>query len=490
MDYLDAGKELRHRITLYVGYILIAIAIVIAALILLYQAYGFGVNKNGKVIQNGLTFFSSQPHPASIYVNGVLNPTKTNARLVLPADIYHITLARTDYRDWKRTVNLNGGSVEHFDYPVLFPKELTPKKVQTYSTAPGLMTQSPDQRWVLVQQPGSMTSFDMYDIKSAIKTVTSFSLPDSLLSKASGSENLQFVEWADDNQHVLLQHNYDDKTEYILVNRTQPDTSVNLNNTLNINPTKLTLSNRKYDAYYTYDATGTLQLATLKNTTLTPKLSHVLAYKTYGNSTILYVSNEGTPAGKVVVKLLSGTKTTTIRTLPAGDNYLVDLTTYSGTMYVAAGSTSDNKVYIYRDPIGQIAAQPDQAVVPAQVLRVDQPNYLSFSMNAQFIVAENGTHFGVYDIENKLGYNYTSPAVVDAPQPHASWMDGDRLVYTSGGKLNVADYDNANRQSLMTADSNYLPAFAPNYHYVYTLVAGENGQYDLTQTPLLTPADL
>lgn len=84
MDYLDHKKALRNHITLFVGYILIAIAIVIAALILLYQAYGFGVTRSGDVIQNGLTFFSSQPNPADIYINGERKSRTTNARMVLP----------------------------------------------------------------------------------------------------------------------------------------------------------------------------------------------------------------------------------------------------------------------------------------------------------------------------------------------------------------------------------------------------------------------
>jgi len=69
MDYLDPKKRFRHHVMLYVGYVLIGIAILIGTLVLLYQAYGFGLGKNGTVIQNGLFFFSSQPSPADIYVN-------------------------------------------------------------------------------------------------------------------------------------------------------------------------------------------------------------------------------------------------------------------------------------------------------------------------------------------------------------------------------------------------------------------------------------
>ncbi|HZL08335.1 MAG TPA: PEGA domain-containing protein [Candidatus Dormibacteraeota bacterium] len=490
MDYLDTKKQLEHRIILLVGYVLVAIAIVTASLVLLYKAYGFGIGKNGTVIQNGLTFFSSQPNPASIYINNQLEPVATNTRLALPAGIYHVTLSRSGYHDWQRTIELEGGSVEHFDYPFLFPKVLTTKKIQTYAAAPGLITQSPDQRWLLVEAPNSLTSFDVYDLKNPTKASIDISLPANLLSKATANESLKLDEWADDNQHVVLQHNYDGKTEFILLDRANPSQSVNLNTSLSISPSKLTLKNKKYDQYYVYDAsTAALQTASLKSPTLIPVLQHVLAYQSYGDSTLLYVTGDGAPDGKVLVKLRAGSTTSTIRNLPTGTTYLVDLTKYNGVMYVAAGDTAGSKVYIFQDPAAQLAAQPGHAPVPTQVLHVSQPSYLSFSPNTQFIVATNGNYFGVYDIQNDNGYNYTTPETMDAPQTHATWMDGNRLAYVSGGKLVVFDYDNTNHQTLMTADSRYLPAFAPDYKNVYVLTPGTSGQSDLTQTSLLTAAD-
>jgi hypothetical protein len=169
MDYLDPKKRFRHHVMLYVGYVLIGIAIVIGTLVLLYQAYGFGLGKNGDVIQNGLFFFSSQPHPADIYVNGVKKSVKTNTRLSLPAGIYNVRLQRDGYRPWQRTISLVGGSVQHVDYPFLIPKSLSPKKVQTYTGNPPLVTQSPDRRWLLAAHPGALNVFDVYDLKNPDK---------------------------------------------------------------------------------------------------------------------------------------------------------------------------------------------------------------------------------------------------------------------------------------------------------------------------------
>ncbi|MDB5170397.1 MAG: hypothetical protein JWO35_91 [Candidatus Saccharibacteria bacterium] len=492
MDYLDPKQQSRHQIILFVGYGCIAIAIAIATLVLVYQAYGFGLDRKGTVIQNGLTFFSSQPNPATITVNGVVSKSKTNSRLVLPENIYQVVLSRDGYRNWERTIQVDGGSVRHFDYPMLFPKTLTTKKIDTFSAAPGVATQSPDRRWLMTQQAGSITSFNSYDLKNPTKAATAVTVPDTVLSKpTTGQESWRFSEWADDNVHLVLEHVYDDKSEYVLINRENPEQSINLNTTISGTFTKLTLNNRKFDQYYVHDtASGALQTASLQLTTPTALLPQVLAYKSYGDNTVLYASTADSPAGKVVIRLRVGDKTYDLRTLPAGTTYLLDLTKYDNNLYVVLGASSQNKLFIYKDPIGQLVNEERHSLSPAQVLHVVAPNYLSFSSSAQYIVAENGTQFGVYDIENEKGYNYTAKQPLDAPAAHATWMDGNRLTYVSGGKMTVFDYDYTNHQSLMAASSTYLSAYAPDYKFIYALTPGSGaGQFDLMQTSLNSTAD-
>jgi hypothetical protein len=503
MDYLDLKKQAINNLILFVGYIFIAIAVVMTTIILVDQAYGFGLGKNGTVIQSGLAFFSSQPNPAKIYINGRLNPASTDTRLYLPEGIYKVSLDRSGYYDWQRTIELDGGSVEHFDYPFLFPKTLTTNKLQSYSSVPTLLTQSPDQRWLLVGKPGTFGDFNLYDLKNPTKQPTEIDLPATLLSKSTSAESWQLAGWADDNQHVLLEHDYDGKAEFILVDRVNPAQSVNLSTQLFSTPststtsptdtaadTKISFINKKYNQYYLYNsASQSLESATLTSPTKTVILNHVLAYQSYGNDTFLYVSDEDAPAGKVLLKMQSGGVTSVLHILPISPTYVIDFTEYNGTMYVAAGASSSNKVYIYDNPLGQLATSPEQAVTPAQVLHVNDPNYLSFSDNAQFIVAENGAQFGVYDIQNQKGYNYMAATAPDAPMPHAYWMDGDRLYYVSKGKLVIFDYDHTNQHTLENASSDFPVAFAPDYKYVYTLSEAATGSYNFDQTWLLAPAD-
>ncbi|MDB5164644.1 MAG: hypothetical protein JWL89_270 [Candidatus Saccharibacteria bacterium] len=491
MEYLDPKKEFRHHIIIMVGYACLAIAITIATLVLLYQAYGFGLGKNGTVIQNSLTFFSSHPNPANIYIDGKQNKAQTNSRLVLPEGIYKVLLARDGYRDWQRTVELDGGSVQHYDYPFLFPKKLETKKIQTYSAEPGLLAQSRDRRWLVAQQPASVVNFDVYDLKNPTKNAVVLTLPSTILTKATSGESWRLGEWADDNQHLLLQHLYDNKMEYILVDRVNPEKSLNLNTTLSASPTKITLNDKKYDKYYLYDATAnSLQTASIDAPTPKSLLENVLSYQSYGNDTVLYATIADTPDAKVLIKLKVGDTTYPIRSFSPGTTYLLDLTKYSNSLYVTAGASSQNKVYIYKDPIGQLHTRPKQALIPTQVLHVEQPNYLSFSNSAQFVMAQSGNQFGVYDIENKKGFSYITTHPLDQDVSHATWMDGNRLMYVSGGKLLVFDYDNTNQQELMANSPRSLPAFSPDYAFVYGLTPSATaGQTDLSQTSLLSAAD-
>lgn len=488
MDYLDTKKEQRHNILLFVGYICIAVAIVLTALVLLYQAYGFGVTRKGDVTQNGLAFFSSQPNPAKISINGNLSKFSTNTRMAILSGIYKFEISREGYRTWERMIEIEGGAVQHYDYPFLIPNELTDKKIRSYPSAPAFTTQSPDRRWLVVQQVGDMNSFQIVDLKNPAKEPVQITLPEGLLTKGA-NESYEIVSWASDNDHFLLKHNVDGRFEYIITSRTEVNESRNLNRTLSANPSKLTLLDRKFDKYYVLN-NGVLQRASLSDPTLVTVKEDVLAYQGYGDDMVLYATNRDAPTGKTMIRLAVGKdKEYDIRALPQSPGYLLDLAKYSDKLYVAAAATNQPKTYVFEDPIGQIKKAPNQLPAPVQVLRVNEPNYLSFSNSAQFVMVQNGNHYGVYDAENERGYNYVATEPIDPPATHATWMDGHRLTYVSGGRTLIFDYDHKNPQFLLSASSNYLPAFSPDYKFVYTFRSGVPQQMDLMQVSLRSKAD-
>jgi len=504
-------------IRLLVGYMLIGVAVLIATMILLYQAYGFGLGKDGEVIQKGLVFVSTSPASARIYLDGKLYKSNTNTKLQLAAGQYTMELQRDGYNPWTRLLTVDGGGVQHFDYPKLFPTKVTSTAVKAYPAAPGFATQSPDRRWVLVQQTAAPLSFDLFDVadpKKVTSSATVVTLPEAVVTDAkTGVHAWKLVEWSTDNRHIIAQHTYTSEagteaSEYVLIDRQTPENSLNLTKTLSLSAGKqLTLHDKKFDKYYVYDTVaktvGTTSIDEAGK--VTPLLDHVLAYKSYGADMVLYVSDQdsttgiGLAPGKVVSMLLDNGQTYKIREHNAAGPFLIDIAEYDNNWYVAVGASSDDKVYIYKNLQRIRKASKTAALVPVRILRITAPNQLQFSSNTEFVMVENGTNFASYDAETDKGYTYTSKYQVDMPATHAVWMDSHRITYVSAGKLAVFDYDNLNVQTIALASPNYTPFFDRDYKYLYTLVptaapAGAvanaaTGGMTLTTSNLLAPAD-
>jgi hypothetical protein len=499
MDFIDPHKKRASKIKLLVGYVLIACGIIMTTLVLVYQANGYTFDKNGQLIQKGLVFVNSTPNPATIYLNGVMNKAQTNVRLNLEAGQYTLRLNRTGYRSWQRGIGVEGGSVERFDYPFLFPSKLITTNEQAYSAQPGLILQSPSRQWLLVQDTVTDTTFDEYDLSNPkqIKTTTpTVSIPSTIAIPTTPAASWQLVGWSNDNQHVLLDRVLNGVNDYILFDRQSPDQSVDLTKTLNLNNTTLpSFDNNHYDQYFLLDtAAHTLSSATLTSPQPTVLLDHVLAYKSYGNNVFLYVTDSGAPAGKVVVRMLQDSTTYTLRDLQAGaTTYVLNLTQYNGDWYVLAGDSSEDKTYVYEDPQTVLNTEPSTPLVPLNILKVGLPNFAAFSANAQFIMVENGASFGVYDVRNDKAYAYDLTLPVAAGQ-HAMWMDGDRLMLVAGGKVVIFDYDDANQQSLQPAVG-IQSYFDQNYKWSYVIApnadptTASTAPFELTQTSMLIPAD-
>ncbi|HWB38765.1 MAG TPA: PEGA domain-containing protein [Candidatus Saccharimonadales bacterium] len=491
MDYLDHNKDARHRFILFTGYFLIAIAIAMGTIVLVYRAYGFGLNTDGSVTQNGLIFAASHPDPAKVYIDGKLTGWRTDAKLTIAEGNYLLTLKRDGYWDWQRSVEVEGGGVQRVDYPLLIPKTLDSRVLADLGGVPSLASQSPDQRWLLLGKPGNLTAFDLYDLKNPTKPATSLNLPASLLSPASHNQSWQSLAWADDNRHLLLKHTYDGKAEFILLDRTAPGQSLNLNKVFNVAATDIAFINRNFNDFYLYDgAQKTLQTASLSSPTPALLASQVTAIQAT-DSGLIIVTAKDAPKGQSLVQLRNGDHFSTITSLPADKQYLLAAAKYHGSLYVVVGASQRNTINIYKDPLQQLKADPALALQPKRILFLKSPKFVSFSPDGQFVSVENGQYFSVYDIDSGISYEYSVPHTLDLPGAQAKWMDNYRLTYVSHGILIEFDYDGSNRHSLMAANANSGVFFDAKDNTAYSVAPSPTvGSHDqLVQTNLLTKAD-
>lgn len=501
MDFLDPKKSRAATVRLLVGYFLMAIALILMTYVLLNLASGYGL-KQGKIIQNGIVFISSNPSDASIYLNGQRHDERSNARLILPSGTYTMSLSKSGYRDWQRALTVEGGSVERFDYPLLIPKQLSANAISGYGAVPNLVTESPDRRWLIVQTAGQMTNYDVYDLRDPEKILANkktITMPAGVfgLPQTGGAQSLKLVEWSRDNDHLLMVHSVDNQSEYVVLSRSKPEESFNLTKKLQPNAsTEVSLQDKKFDRYFLHDkAAQTLSTATFDDVTPKQLLTGVIAYKSYGQDVVVYASKTGAAEGKVGVRLYQDEQSYPIREVAQDAAYLLDLTTYDGDWYVAVGTPGEDHVYIYKNPIERLKRDNNLPLVPVENLKLAAPNYIEFSANSQYLLAESGQDIATYDAENERSYTYKIDKPIDAPQAHVTWMDGYHLAVVSGGAVTIFDYDGTNVQTLSSGLPGFLPFFDTSYKYQYAIApAGaadkSSGAHSLFQTPLRLEADL
>lgn len=468
-----------------------AIAIGLTSIILVYGAYGYGINtKTGAVIQNGLLFVDSKPGGASIYLNNQLQGSNTAARLVLPAGNYDLVIKKTGYRDWSRKFTLNEHSIARFVYPLLFPTKPASQNLKVYSAQPQVITQSPDKHWLLVQIPSAdpkNVAFDMYDTGKLDQPPTPLVLPAVLLSGSGPQYSLSAVEWASDNNRLLLKHSYQGGDEFIIFNRADPVTSFNVNQTFGVAPTRVSLRNKKVDQLYIFkQGDNSLSLGDVSKGTLQPLLTGVLAYKTYGTDLLSYVTAQKVAAGQVMARIWENGKTYPLYTFAAGNKYFLDAAEFQGHWYYVAGSDTADRINIYKDPLSGIKDSATAKAIPLIALPDSGVGSLSFSDNARFIGAQAGQKFGVYDIETQSRYQYTLATPISGEM---HWMDGHRFIGLSGGSILAMDYDTTNQQVLLPSISGDNIYFDKNFVQLLDLAAVDGG-VALQRTDLRAGVDL
>ena len=490
MDFLDPRKQRSYNIRLFVGFVLIAIAIILATVILALITAGYTINrKTGQVIQNSLVYINSQPVSSSIYINNSASGA-TNARFDLRAGNYNFQLRKSGYHTWSNTVALYGGQVEQLNYPFLFPTNPVKTTVSSISSQPAIATTSPSRQWLLVSVPTQASGFSLINMNNTKAAITNISVPAADLATTTGTNTLSVMEWSTDNQHVLLKDTYTGGDQYIMFDISDPTQSFNVNKLFSTTTfTTIKLDNETYNKLYLFNqASGALTLGDVGAKTVTPILNGVLSFWPYGTNQILYATADSKDATKVDANLWnSNGNNFTLRTLPVGTSYQLNMASYSGNLYAVVGSSSTKYGYVYKNPKPVNSDSKDMPLPFTLLVLTGDPENVTFSTSARFIALQSGSQFAIYDIMNDTHYRYDT-SLNFAPGQLATWMDGNRLTAVINGKLTIWDFDGTNRVSFVNTDASYLPAFNQGYTAVYSLnspTTADTNQWQVTRNSLI-----
>lgn len=481
MEFLTKEAKRKHTIKLFLGYGLVAILVSLATILLVYIAQGYNYDPDNGVVRSGLVFVESKPVSANIYIDDQ-HRGNTGARIPLSEGQHSLILRQDNYRDWSKTFSLDGGTILYFVYPKLIPTDITVGVGKLFDNVPVWASQSPNQRWLVLQQNATSPVLTIIDLDNPTKEPALSTLPaGQLVGRGSQLGALTPVEWADDNQHLLLRQNLDGGNySYIVFDRDNSDNSVNIITRHNLPATgQITLKNHKYNKYYFYEPTSqNLSILDLQTgLATTPLLQGVVAFKAYGDDLLMYVTYTGALSTEADVYVLSDQQDSYKLKSMARDaqqHYLLELAQFDHSWYYISASAQDNKVLLYRNPLKRVIASNVEPINPQMSLELTNPQYVSFSEDYRFISMQSGKNFVVFDVEQNKIFRFSSGLnIADGQQ--ARWMDEYRLSVVAGGMVNIFEFDGTNTQALTASRPGLAGYFDKDYRYIYTLMPQLDG---------------
>ncbi len=497
MDYLDPEKKRIHRIQLFIGYGLFAIVIAFGTVILAYLANGYYLDRDtGSVIQNGLVFVDSRPGGADVFVNEQKQQGKTDSRLVIPSGEYDIAVRKEGYREWNRSLTLEGGSLRKLTYARLIPESLSTANSTSFRSQPIFASQSINKKWLVLSHADEPLNLTLLNLDSQTIPSGSIVLPASLVTEPGGV--IEVVEWSDNNRVFLASYTTPTSVEYLTIDREIPENSTNVSRVLGLATAEITLLDRNDSSFFVFNSpTQQLFTASIGSGISTSPIvdKKLLSYKTFTNDWLLYVVESG-EEGLVDVRFKRGDKDILLKQLKTDKEYLLELAKLGNAPIMGISSPTENRAIVYNDPEKFINENPEVKIpVATTVLRVPGIQGLTISSDSSIIMGYGQDNFASHEFEADRSYNFAFEGAID-PNQELRWMDGQHLLYSSGGIQRLIDFDGSNSYDLVasipslgsfyTNSIERMFAFAPATPATETVL---ETPARLTSTSLLTTAD-
>lgn len=465
-------------------YGVMTLAAVFGAAFCLMFAMGYRFDfADGKLTQVALVQFKSYPSSATVNVNGKKISSTTPTRYNAQSGENVINVSKDKYRNWSKTVKLEASEVLWLDYLRLIPNSIVTDTVRSYGSIAQVL-ESPDHNWILIRNsdndrrvsncPQGVTCDSSYEgyynnpyiLQLAEITdpnnvkFTDISIdPSKLTLPISGqSEKFSIVEWSDSSRYIILNHQVNETSEYLVIDRQNPTVTKNLNKDFGMAVEDPHFSGSSGEIFFVRTGSDLRKLEYSGKTASAPIVSGLVSYQVYDNDKLSYVATKNND-GKVStdVGIYKGTPTI-LKTFPDGENTLAGVSIYNGTEYLSIAR--NGKVEIYSLPMAQRNSVNYN-------FGSDQIDWLSFSPNDRFIVVGSGEKVSTYDLDTKKQYSFEIKGLNSAPQ----WLDGYHIVGHEDG-VNLLEFDGANREGIVSGSGRAVLSNDEKYLFSIGQVSG------------------
>ena len=457
----------------------VAVLVTVMMLILL----GFTINQDeGRVEQGSLLQLASLPSGADVYIDGESIGSKTNTKRTVSVSKHTIDFSLEKYHTWTKSVDPTAGQVVWINYARLVPTVLTPSTVRIFENVAN-MSVSPKRSYILLHEEIKSPSFQLVDVRTDEVKTLNVELPEDLLSGPTENvRRLSIVSWSDNEKWVLIRHNFGKYVEWLILNRENPDESINLNKTFAINPDKVIFAG-KSDQHLFVRIDGEVVRADTDTKSISEQLaSNVDDFSSINVDTIVFISSPSELNVRVAgYASVDFSKHQVIRTYNENKKpFFVAMSTYFNKRYVAV--IRDNQLVVDSGAFSTPSSNAELKRIFSKEIPTGVKK-LTMSVNGRFVLIEYPDKYAVYDIELSQ-YHQTEWQYSTKTQRPISWLD-DYIVWSDNdGILRMYDFDGANQHDLMEVTEGFSAVLSGGGKYIYGLMKTSEG-FELRRIQML-----
>ena len=446
-------------------------AVALISTICIFLVLGYRLDlRNGDVEQGALLQFRSFPSGATINLDRDTLSFVTPGKRGVDAGEHTVTMQLDGYKTWQKTINVKASELRWLNYARLVPETIRTTATKEFPAISDAVP-SPDKKWFLIQPVADKPEFTLVDLRDDEKPVFSQLVlpPASYTQKDEQPHQFSLEEWDFGARYVLIKHVTGDVTEYLRIDRTDIDNTVNVSSKLGINISDIHFSGTSGSVFYALENGSVRRLDSGAGTISQPLVKDVESFDLYKTSTISYVKKP--IENKIGVGVVVDGKSVRVATFDSTMAVHVDISEYFNDYYLAIGRGTS--VQIYKDPE---TAKRKKLVSFATASAI---NWLRFNNSGRFVATGTGSQFTNYDLETSQKAEVNLPGNAPDPAKPLQWLDDYYLVSTADNDLRLTEFDGANQHVITAALPGFPVTLSDNGKLLYSLGKTQSGAFVL-----------
>lgn len=457
---------------------------VVTGVVLFMLGFRFDLG-NGQIEQGSLVQFGSTPSGAAVAIDGVALNARTPTKTTIKSGSHEFSIWRDGYDTWQKTVDVKPGTLTWLNYALLIPKKLDVVPVINLESLSSSLA-SPKGRNILIQTNAGIPKFSLVDITSDAIKSTDLTISSTIYT-ASASNVFTPTKWDDGGRYVLIKHDFDQKTEWLVMDTQDVASSKNITRLFDFTITDIKFSGTSGNEYYVLGNNDVRKLDLAAGTISRPLISGVTEFNVYESNIITYVANNNLKPGERVVGLYREGDDTphplkVFVDKPAAKLH-VATAKYFNENYIAISEGSNVTVYSGSYP-STASDDVTGLKVFAEFTVSRDVDILQFSPTGQYVFVQNGSHFASFDMEYQV---YAASKIDgDGSARQLEWLDDNYVWSDLNGKLTIREFDGANVHTINNVLVGQAVTLTHNGRWLYSLAKTDAG-FSLQRVRMILP---